>query len=427
MARHVTPQRRIGLPADRQEGQVSNLAYGVGRRLRLRQAWEKAGGRPALLWRLLGAATLAIVLHAALLAGYVAGQGNDPGALVCVARERLGRAPYEAIRTGFDRNGYDGQFYYALARSPWRRHDTGIDAPANRHARLLYPALCWLFSGGDAVRLLWVMPLVNLLAVGILAGLGGALARRHGLSPWWGLLLPLAVNVGLPALRNLTDVLSSAAVCALLAAWLLRWPIWALALTAAAALFSREQNVLVVLLTLSVSLRRRGAIVGLLAALIAWAGWLVLLRLGYGEWPMLPTQGNMGRPLAGLLDRLAHPAPSGSWLTTAAHLCCLAALLLQFALAGWLLAAWLSERGRLARMGARLPLLVALAGAGLAIMGGVSLYGDGWSYTRVFAWLPLGVWVACVQARRRWALVALSLPVVLSLAVTVRPWLPGAG
>src|SRR5689334_9259721 len=144
--------------------------------------------------RVVGPCLVAAGFHAALLAAYVAAFGGDPSALVCAARERLGRPPYECLRTGFDRNGYDGQFYYALARAPWRRHGSDIDAPAVRHARILYPALSWLFSGGDARLLVWVMPAVNLLAIAALAGLGAAVACRHGLGAWWGALLPLAVN-----------------------------------------------------------------------------------------------------------------------------------------------------------------------------------------------------------------------------------------
>ena len=72
--------------------------------------------------------------------------------------------------------------------------------------------------------------------------------------------------------------------------------------------------------------------------------------------------------------------------------------------------------------GDRLIRLTALAGAALALLGGLSLYGDNWSYPRVFAWLPLGVWLACVQLRWRWPLVALSAPCVLPLAVLVRVW-----
>ncbi|HEY7155859.1 MAG TPA: hypothetical protein VH575_17990, partial [Gemmataceae bacterium] len=210
--------------------------------------------------RLVGPALAAVAFHAALMAVYVAAFGGDPSALVCVARERIGQAPYEHIATGFDRNGYDGQFYYSLARAPWGRHGRDIDVPAVRQARILYPALSWLLSAGDPFRLFWVMPLINLLAIAGLAALGAVAARHHGLSPWWGVLLPFAVNAGMSALRNLTDVLSALTVAALLIAWLLRWPWWSLALGAAGVLFSREQNIVVVLLVLAFAIWRAGGV-----------------------------------------------------------------------------------------------------------------------------------------------------------------------
>jgi hypothetical protein len=365
--------------------------------------------------RLVGPALTAAAFHAVVLATYVAAFHCDLSALVCVARERLGEAPYEHIGTGFDRNGYDGQFYYAIARAPWRRHDCGIDAPAIRQARILYPALSWLLSAGDARLLLWAMPLVNLLAIAALAALGAAAARGYGLSPWWGALLPFAVNAGMPALRNLTDVLSTLSVAALLIAWLQRWPWWAAALCAAATLFSREQNIVVVLLVFLLASRSSGIdrrwLLGLLAALLLWSLWLGVLRMFYGQWSLLPAGGNLGPPLAGILYRWTH-------LTTESrsfalfHVLCMTTLTLQLILALALLRT----------PGDRLPRLTSLAGAGLALLGGLSLYGDNWSYPRVFAWLPLGVWLTCVQLRWRWPLIALSAPALLPLAVLVRVW-----
>ena len=364
---------------------------------------------------LLGPILVAAAFHVAVLAAYVGAFHNDLSALVCVARERLGRTPFEHIRIGFDRNGYDGQFYYALARAPWVRHDLGIDMPAVRQARILYPAVSWLLSGGDAQRLLWVMPLVNVLAIAALAALGALVARGYGLSPWWGVLLPFAVNAGMPALRNLTDVTSTLAVAALLVAWLRRGPWWVLALAAAATLFSREQNVLIVLLVIAFTLGRgewdRRTLYGLFTALLLWAVWLGVLRVYYGQWSLLPTGGNLGRPFSGFFHRWTH-LTSDSRGFALFHIVCLLTLMVQIALALWLCRV----------PGDRLVRLVALAGAGLAIVGGLSLYGDNWSYPRVFAWLPLGVWLACVQARWRWPLVALSAPCVLPLAVLLRVW-----
>lgn len=365
--------------------------------------------------RLVGPSLTAAAFHGAVLITYIAAFHGDLSSLVCVARERLGRAPYERISIGFDRNGYDGQFYYAIARTPWHRQDFGIDAPAIRQARILYPVVSWILSGGDARYLLWAMPLVNLLAIAGLAALGAAAARAYGLSPWWGALLPLAVNAGMPALRNLTDVLSTLSVAALLMAWLRRWPWWAAALCAAATLFSREQNVALVLLVIlaahrSTDLDRRW-VVGLVAAFLSWLLWLGTLRIYYGEWSLLPRNGNLGAPLAGMIQRWAHLADESRALALF-HILCLTTLTFQLALALRLL--W-TPSDRLVR-------LTALAGAALAVLGGWSLYGDNWSYPRVFAWLPLAVWLACVQLRWRWPLVVLSAPALIPLAVLAHVW-----
>src|SRR5579871_2567628 len=365
--------------------------------------------------RLAGPSLIAIAIHAVVLIAYVAAFHGDLSALVCVARERLGEMPYEHIQIGFDRNGYDGQFYYAIARAPWHRQESGIDAPAIRQARILYPALSWLFTAGDPRRLLWAMPLVNLLAIGALAGLGAIAARDYGMSSWWGVLLPFAVNAGMPALRNLTDVLSTLAVATLLIAWLRRWPWWTAGLCAAATLFSREQNVVVVLLVFLFAFRSadldRRWLYGLLAALLMWSVWLGVLRLFYGKWSLLPAGGNLGPPLAGMLYRWMHLADESRTFALF-HILCMGTLALQLGLALGL--SW-TRCDRLIRM-------TALSGAGLALLGGVSLYGDNWSYPRVFAWLPLGVWLACVQLRWRWPLVALSAPALVPFAVLFRVW-----
>jgi hypothetical protein len=353
-------------------------------------------------------------LHAVLLACYVAAFGGDPGILVCVGRDQAGHPPYEAIHRGLQKDGYDGQYYYAIARSPWGHHEAEIDCSA-RQVRILYPALSWLLSGGDDQRLLWAMPLVNLLAIAGLAGLGARLALRQGWSPWWAVLLPLAVNVAMPMLRDLTDVLSTLTVCGLLVSWLLggRW--WGLSLWAAAAVFCREQNVALVLVVL-LAAAWRGRLrtcAGVGAVLAVWGVWVCTLRAMYGTWPFLPTQGHLGTPLGGML-LCWRPAGAASRVYTLFH-----ELGLLLILAEIVLAVYLVVRPRVDRV----LLLATLAGAALAALGGVALYEDRWSYTRVFAWLPLGLGLACLQTRWRWPLIGLSSSVLLPLAAVAKAWM----
>jgi hypothetical protein len=354
----------------------------------------------AILWPVLAA----VVLHGALLEGYVARRGHNLGTLVCVAAGRAGRPPFEAIATGRGR-GYDGQWYYAVARAPWRRHQGDLDAPA-RQLRILYPALCWLVSGGNGRLLLWAMPAVNLAALGGLAGLGAWLAVRQGWNAWWGLLLPLATDAGLPALRNLTDPVSVLAVAVLLAAWLVRGPWWAFALGAAAAAFSREQNVAIVGIVIAGCAwqGRFGSAAATGGGLLTWLAWVGRLTVLYGRLPFLPGTGNFGPPLTGFLTCAGQlSGPGIPRLVIVFHALTLLYLLLHVGLALYLTT----------RRSDVVLVLVMLAGTLLAVVAGRDIYDDFWSYGRVFVWLPLVLWLAGLHARRRWLLVLLA-PAALS-------------
>ena len=89
---------------------------------------------PATWKRLAGPVAATLALYAALMTLHVCKQGGHPSALVCAGRNRVGQPPYEAIVAPGGPNGYDGQFYYAIARDPWRAHlGELIDDPPARH------------------------------------------------------------------------------------------------------------------------------------------------------------------------------------------------------------------------------------------------------------------------------------------------------
>jgi hypothetical protein len=343
------------------------------------------------IWR---PALLTILLHLALIAIYVAKRNGDISSLVCVGQYRAGTPPFEAVTRAFGRVGYDGQFYYLIARHPWHIHQNDvIDAPAIRHLRIFYPALCWLASGGDARLLLWVMPAVNLVALGGLATLGAAFARHQGLSFWWGLLLPLAVNAGMPAFRDLTDPVSTLAIFGLFAGWLLGWGAPVLALWAAIAVFTREQNLLFILVVLLAAIlkHRFKVSVALTAALLAWLTWVGALWLMYGTWPFLSAQGHFGLPFLGMIHRWTYLGGNSGFSRRLAlvHVLTVAHLMVQVGLAVYL---------ALRRKELSLTMFL-LLGAGLVVCGGVSIYEDYWSYMRVFACAPLAIWLGSMVTR----------------------------
>src|SRR5271165_4146134 len=120
------------------------------RSVRLRSRRTAPAEPAALTGGIWGPALAALLLHALLVTIYLARNGADPSALVCAGTFRIGQPPYEAITKAMGPSGEDGQFYYSLARSPWRAHGQDIDHPGYRQLRILYPAVCWLWTGGHS-------------------------------------------------------------------------------------------------------------------------------------------------------------------------------------------------------------------------------------------------------------------------------------
>jgi hypothetical membrane protein len=361
----------------------------------------------------------AVVLHGLILALYLAAFHGDASALVCVDQKQIGTPPYEAVTVGFGSGGFDGQFYYVIARNPWRFHPTSLDLPAYRHVRLLYPVLAWVLSGGgDAWRLFWALPAINLAAIGGLTWLGVRLARHFGVNVWWGFLLPLAVNDGMSLLRDLTDPLATFTICGLVAAWLLGDRDRYLGMWSAAAVFSREQNVAVVLVVLAAALatRRYRAALVLVVVVGIWAAWVGVLHAGYGAWPFLPRHDYFfGKPFQGMWFRWTHLGQSGSRLSAGLHFLRMLLLTIHCGLALYLAA----------RTPDRVVSLLALGGVALAVLTGIASYEDAWSYTRVFVWVPLAVWLAGVRLRwspPMWLLTPVCLWPLVTVATAWHTW-----
>lgn len=354
-----------------------------------------------------------VALHVGLMGIYLRKYAGDVSALVGASHAQVGRPPLEAVTASIGPGGYDGMFYYAIARNPWAPHTLGIDAPAFRHVRLLYPVLCWLASGGESHLLLFVMPLVNLLAIAALAWIGAQHALKLGMSPWWGFVLPLAVNACIPALRNLTDNVSTLAVFALLLAWLAdgRW--WVVGMCALAALFAREQNVLIVGVLMAMALfRQEPKRLGVLAAALAvWCLWLGVLHATYARWPFAIGVQVFGTPFGGLAYGWTH-------LGGFQHSTRLA-IINGLSLGHMIVLLGCAAPLAIARDNRTVATVVVLLGAVMAVVGTDALWSDLFSYRRAFVWLPLGIWLAGVQTRSLWLLASLLPAALFSLAAAL--------
>lgn len=304
-------------------------------------------------------------------------------------------------------------FYYAIARHPFQRQGPGIDLPGCRHLRILYSLVCWMLSGGNGLLLLWIMPAVNLFLIGALAWLGTTFAVRHGMSSWYGFLLPLAVNACLPALRNLTDELSTLAVLGLLLSLLTGSAGWQVVVWSGAAIFSREQNAAIVGLALAAALsQKRGRLaLGLAGVLAAWFGWMLILRITYGAWPLLGSDGNSGPPFSGLYYGWTHLGGARGSVRLG--------IINGLSLAHWglLMAVAMIVVG-IGKAKGTVALFLA-GGLLLSLVAGQYIFNDLFSYRRTLVWLPMGIWLVGVQSRSPWLLWALSPATVFSVAAVV--------
>jgi len=91
--------------------------------------------------------------------------------------------------------GYDGQFYYRLALTPFTsdRSDLGItlDVPAYRQQRIVYPLLVRGLSLGQPALIPISLLIINVLALCAIAWLGSKYAQISLLHATWGLAFAL--------------------------------------------------------------------------------------------------------------------------------------------------------------------------------------------------------------------------------------------
>jgi hypothetical protein len=204
--------------------------------------------------------------------------------------------------------GYDGQYYYRLARDPFTGQRTAfgvtLDRPAYRQQRILYPMLVRFASMGRVGVIPFAMVAVNFAALCLMGWLGGLLARDLGRHALWGAVFPLYIGFVTTLSRDLTEIVEcTLLVAAALALRRSRFP--AAALLLSAAVLSKEPALLapaaVGLADLVGDRPRLRAHTWYVAGLplAVYALWQVWLHYHWGPAPFQPGAGNIGWPLVG--------------------------------------------------------------------------------------------------------------------------------
>jgi len=158
-------------------------------------------------------ATLAIivVLYALFINFQLEKSQYDPSYFVVAGDLQVDHtvAP-ETLKVLRNSAGYDGQYYYRLAITPFtsKQIDLGIkiDQPAYRQQRIVYPLLAWLFSLGQPSIVPLSLILVNCLALCLITWLGTKYAQTAHHHAFWGLIFPLFPGFLLTLSRDLTEI-----------------------------------------------------------------------------------------------------------------------------------------------------------------------------------------------------------------------------
>lgn len=210
------------------------------------------------------------------------------------------------VGTGASAEGYDGQFYYEMARDPLLLHDSTVRsllaAPQNvpralfashnqgyRLRRVGYPAASFLLGHALGLTLPVSMLAVNVITVLALTVGMTWYARRRGWSTLWALSVSLLPGLLLATRRDLADPLAVAAAVGALVAWSGRHRRVAVALLILAVLTREVMVTAVLAIALEAGVRawrERGA-PGALRRIVrhTWPA-VVLPALAFGGWEL---------------------------------------------------------------------------------------------------------------------------------------------
>jgi hypothetical protein len=108
--------------------------------------------------------------------------------------------------------GYDGQFYYQIARDPL--HATRfLDKPAYRYQRILYALLVFVLSAGQTALVPYMLLLVNFVSIVVSVEVVARLLTKNGLSPWFSLAFGLYFGQAAALIFDTTEPFTYALVC----------------------------------------------------------------------------------------------------------------------------------------------------------------------------------------------------------------------
>ncbi len=227
--------------------------------------------------------------------------GEDSPAQAEYARSLVGEV---SVRGAF---GHDGQSFFLQAIDPWFLHPEKnaiyIDRPVYRGQRMGYPTIASGFGLFPPRVIVWTLPLLNVLALGVGSLTASRLAQHLGGSTWLG--LAFCLNLGVLSEVDISGggvVAMAFGIGAVLAAE--RGRLWPAALMFGGASLTRETMLASAAIVAWILWRRgrRGSWAVLIAPLCVVVAWGAYVRLRLSGLPSTGPRVFASYPLAGVVE-----------------------------------------------------------------------------------------------------------------------------
>lgn len=293
--------------------------------------------------------------------------------------------------------GYDGQFYYYMAKDPGVLFTCAsgpercpIDASLLRAERILYPMTAHLLALGDPAALHVVLFAIDFASIVVTAVVVGWLCVAAGAPRWLGAAAALYCGELQGLLHDLADPYAVMWTVLAVAFLRTRRPLLCGAAVAAATL-SREQLVFVLpLLALPWLAQRqwRTVVLFLVVALGPFVAWQTALRAIFGHWGLegtFATTHGVHLPFSGLWAQRSALEFGDMVIFVAVPLVC----------AGLVALVWMRRHGIRALLSDPVPLVVLVNVALATLTDAQEWEGVGGSARLLASAIALGVVVAC--------------------------------
>lgn len=181
-------------------------------------------------------------------------------------------------------NGYDGQFYYYIARDPLHAYQY-MDSAPYRYQRIFYGMVVYVLSLGNVSLIPFNLLLVNFLSIVLSVEIVARLLARRNLSPWFSLALAFYFGQMGALLFDTTEPLAILLLCAGL--WYLEDEhVTAAAVFMGLAALTRETTILFPLVYIIAFLWQRrwsDAVRFLVLAILPLVAWYIVIWIIFGK------------------------------------------------------------------------------------------------------------------------------------------------